>query len=1021
MQEPRDLPIWEDLSILSRNRLPARASFIPFADRGECERAAYLYANKEQSSRLLLLNGRWQFGYWADARDWRIDAGLEGEAEVPSCWQTAGWEKPHYVNTQYPFPADPPHLPASNPLGVYRRIVRRPAGFQGRILLHFAGVSSAFSLYVNRGFAGYSQGSHLPAEFDLTDRLAEGDNELTVAVYKWCDGSYLEDQDMFRHNGIFRDVYLLFRPRTYLRDYRFAYREEETGRFACEVQAELEGEDAARLRCTLSAPDGRILYEGQGEAGETRFAFRVDPPLLWSAERPALYRLLLELETDGGGEAVGAPVGFRTLDTSEGVFRVNGAPVKIKGVNRHDSHPWLGYTTPLSHMREDIRLMKLHNVNAVRTSHYPNDPAFLELCDLYGLYVIDEADLECHGTIWMDEGANSISQDPRWRDSFLERMERMVLRDRNHPSIVLWSLGNESGFGPNHDAMADLARRLGPGIPIHYEGAYARPTKGYDVVSMMYPSHAVLEAHGKNEEGDERPFFMCEYAHAMGMGPGSLGDYWEIVERYPRLMGGCIWEWCDHAIAHGAPGGRAAYTYGGDHGEFPHDGNFCVDGLVFPDRRLHTACLEMKQVYRPVRFRAASEDGRRIWIENRYDFLDTAHLRFQYELERDGEPIARGLLSVPPIPPHENAEVPVPVETDSLAGGVCYLRLTAVDTRISPLLREEFLCSADQIRILPRRCPGYASFAQPAAFAPGLALEEAGDRLILSGGGFRAVFSRTLGAFASLQLGGVEYLSDAVGNPGNGGFSAPIHGPRINLWRAPTDNDMQLKSNWYALRYDRLWRRLREVTARMEGGSAVIRVKARLGAPSHTPSFDTEETYTVRTDGRIDAAFSLCPLRGEKLAPLPRFGILLDLDRRFDTAEWFGRGPHENYPDMKDSAFFSRYAMPVADTFSRFLRPQESGNHCDVSEAILSDKNGNALAFSSGTPFCFGARPFSLERLCRAAHDEELADEALTQVSIDGFMSGLGSQSCGHPPLEPYRIPADRPLAFSFTMALLRR
>ena len=1017
---------WEDLSLLSENRLPPRAAFIPYADADECGEAGYLLENKAGSSRILELDGRWAFRYFPnlaafERANTETDGAME-EIDVPSCWQNRDFERPHYVNVQFPFPADPPHVPTDNPVGWYIREFELPAQLSGRVQIRFDGVSAAFSLYLNGRYIGYSQGSHLPAEFDLTGALVPGTNRLAVLVYKWCDGSYLECQDMFRCNGIFRSVTLLLRPETYLRDYHMQYTPAGDG-FDCVLRLTVEGVQAWRLRCALRDPDGRPVYEetAAGKEGDTALRFHLPSPRLWSAEIPALYRLSMELESGAGAEMTGVLVGFRIISTEGGIYKINGVPVKLKGVNRHDSHPALGYVTPLAHMERDLRLMKALNVNTVRTSHYPNDPVFMQLCDIYGLYVVDECDLESHGEIYMDEGAGYFSRHSAWKAAFVERMERTVIRDRNHPCVCLWSLGNESGYGPNHDAMAERTRELAPGIPIHYEGAAPSDVKGYDVVSHMYPRLPVVEAERINAEGDERPYFMCEYAHAMGVGPGNLGEYWELIDRYPRLMGGCIWEWCDHAVAHEAPDGTVTYTYGGDHGEFPHDGNFCVDGLVFPDRRLHTGAREMLYHYRPIRFYPARTDGTRVRIENCYDFLDTSHLRFSYVLEINGRRIGRYSLQVPPIPAHGDWETELELP-EAMEPGCCYVTFAAVDTRAAVWQAEERVCAYDQIQLFQAERPRFLpKIPLRPASAGELRWVETEWEIVVSGLAFRYVFSKELGTLSSLRRGGVEYLAAVDGTLGNGEFGRPVHGPRVNLWRAPTDNDIYMKVEWRALRYDRMQLRLSGITAEAAGERLAVTVRGVLCAPSQSPSFSVENRYTIAADGRIGVTTRLIPLRVEKLLHLPRYGMLIDLDGRFDTAEWFGRGPHENYPDMKQSAPVSAYSLPVARMHEPYVRPQESGSRGDVEQAILSDIHGNALAIVSGTPFHFSAHPYTVEELERASHTEELKRMPLTQVSVDGFMCGLGSQSCGFPPLEEYRVIPDKALSFSYELVPFRR
>ncbi|WP_229776907.1 glycoside hydrolase family 2 TIM barrel-domain containing protein, partial [Alicyclobacillus cellulosilyticus] len=676
---------WENHQVLHRHRLPARACFVPFSDE-----TSALAHDRALSDRIMLLNGMWKFHYAAapayvpaafaepgfDASDW-------ADLPVPSHWQLHGYGRPHYTNVIYPFPVDPPRVPSDNPTGCYRRTFILPESWAGDVIhLRFEGVDSAFHVFVNGQLAGYSQGSRLPSEFDITELVHPGENVIAVAVYQWSDGSYLEDQDMWWLSGIFRDVYLLRRPHLHLWDWfaqpslDAAYRD---GTLAVTAKVRNQGRtqvSGARLHGRLLDASGQevaagvseVPAAGPGQEAAAALSLVVREPRKWSAEDPYLYHLVLTLEADGQVlEVVAGRVGFRQIELKGGQLLVNGVPILFRGVNRHEFHPDFGRAVPYEAMVADIRLMKQHNINAVRTSHYPDDPRWYDLCDEYGLYVIDEADLETHG--FHPLGAwNRLSDDPAWEAAYVDRMERMVHRDKNHPCVILWSLGNESGYGRNHEAMAACARAIDPTRLIHYEGD--REAKTADVVSTMYTSVPELRQLGERTD-IPKPHILCEYAHAMGNGPGGLREYWEAFYQYPRLQGGFVWEWCDHGIRTRTPDGREYFAYGGDFGDEPNDGNFVIDGLVFPDRVPSPGLIEYKKVIEPVHVTPVDLAAGVIRVHNRYDFLSLDHLVMVWSIEAEGRVVQSGTAALPHIPAGVSAEVRLPYRWPAAAVPGC--------------------------------------------------------------------------------------------------------------------------------------------------------------------------------------------------------------------------------------------------------------------------------------------------------------------------------------------------------------
>ncbi|HEY0827819.1 MAG TPA: glycoside hydrolase family 2 TIM barrel-domain containing protein, partial [Bacilli bacterium] len=643
---------WEDPNLLQVNRETSRAYYIPY---GTAKSA--LSGKRGLSPFYQTLNGSWKFQYHTGVKlvednfyKEHADVSKWDDLMVPSCWQVNGYNQCHYTNVNYPIPCDPPFVPNENPAGLYVRDfnIREDWETKNKYVV-FEGVNACFYLWVNGEFVGYSQGSRVPAEFDLSSVIRTGKNRIVVMVLKWCDGTYLEDQDLWRFSGIFRDVYLLARNKAHIRDV-FNKQEISADLQSARLLIELETTGRLKIEAELRDAQGQTIGTGTSALdGKGNLHLQVANPVLWNAEQPYLYQLYLY----SGGEVLRFQVGFRWIEIENGVFKINGKAVKLKGVNRHDSHPELGQTIPVNHMRKDLHLMKQHNINTIRTSHYPNDPRFMDLCNEYGFYVVDEADLECHGMgsaeDWTEGAAHKLSANPEWKASFLDRAIRLVERDKNHPCVIMWSMGNESGYDVNHIAMADWTKQRDPSRPVHYEGA-APQYKGntnvecLDVESRMYSSVEYIEEYACNED-NKKPLFLCEYSHAMGNGPGDLQDYWDMIYKYPKLMGGCVWEWCDHGVLTTAADGTGYYAYGGDFGDAPNDGNFCMDGLVYPDRRAHTGLLELKKVIAPVHVEAVDLKKGSFRIANLYDFIDLSHLTLTWKVEMDGETCEQGELT----------------------------------------------------------------------------------------------------------------------------------------------------------------------------------------------------------------------------------------------------------------------------------------------------------------------------------------------------------------------------------------
>jgi len=1010
-------PDWQNPLVLQRNRQPAHASLLPYtteADALSGERGATPY--------FLLLNGRWQFQYLSAPH--AAPAGFESEEydasgwdsiPVPSNWQMLGYGKPNYTNVNYPYPVDPPFVPDDNPTGLYRRSFSLPEAWAGRqVALVFEGVDSAYYVWVNGKLAGYSQVSHLPAEFDITPLLHAGENQLAVQVFQWSDGSYLEDQDMWRLSGIFRDVYLVGNAWVHVQDVRIRTLLDANYRDALlDVQVKIgnrAGESAAGFALMARLLDGagervfdHSLQAALGlAAGEEVIAgaqVAVQAPRLWSAEEPNLYHLLLTLSGPGGDvvEVTCFNVGFRQVEIKKGIFRVNGAAVKLQGVNRHESHPDLGHAVPMDSMVKDIVLMKQHNINTVRTSHYSNDTRWLDLCDEYGLYVVGETDLEAHGFNPIGDWDYPASH-PDWKEAHVERSVRMVERDKNHASIILWSLGNESGFGPNIQAQADWIHDNDPTRPVHYERT--RERSATDVVSVMYPTVAFLENEGQNPAGDLRPFFMCEYAHAMGNGPGNIQEYWDTIRKYPRLMGGCIWEWVDHSVRMHTPEGEEWFAYGGDFGDQPNDGDFCVDGLTWPDRTPYPGLIEYKKVLEPVVVEALDLKAGKVRLHNRYQFLSLTQLEGSWSLLRDDRVLQQGRLAALHVAPGASLDVTLPYRWPAaIAGAEYWLNLSftlAEDTRWA---KRGFELAWAQLALSVETPPlpkvNLSSF-------PALRVSEGAQAVTVKGGDFELVFDTFRGTLGSWEWNGAPLL---------------VEGPRLNVWRAPTDNDIHSAKDWREFGYDRLQQRVASVE--MEAGRDEVQftVQAVLAGYSLWPAFGVQYTYHVQANGSVVIDTAVKALR-PGMPDLPRLGLQLKMPGEYERFTWYGRGPHESYSDRKQSARVGLYTGSVIEQYVPYVFPQENGNKSDVRWAALTDLRGLGLlaVASATTPLLnVSAHYYTPEDFTAAAHTYELKPREDITLNLDLELNGLGSNSCGPGPLEKYKLRAGE---YNFSLRL---
>lgn len=959
----------EDLQQLHVGTLGKRCYFIPFAPGQDP------FAARGDSSRMRLLNGDWDFRYYSSIIDLEDDfTALPGNTTipVPSNWQLHGFDVPQYTNVSYPIPFDPPYVPDDIPVGVYSRDYSHVPDEMRRILV-FEGVDSCVYLYVNGEFVGYSQVSHSMQEFDITPFLKEGNNRITAAVLKWCDGTYLEDQDKIRLSGIFRDVYILSRPEERLEDYRIATRLSGNN-----SRAELEFTPVGiSAHCRLSDMTGATVAEFDAAAGATA-RVEISAPQLWNAERPYLYSLTIT----AGDEVIGEQVGFRSVTAENGVVKINGVPVKFRGVNRHDSYPDTGYYAPVERMLKDLTLMKRHNINAVRTSHYPNAPQFYQLCDRLGFYVIDEADMESHGcvTVYNDlkwtrgyDGIALIASDERFLRAITDRAESLVKRDINRPCVVFWSLGNESGWGTNMRAAGELVKSLDDTRLLHYESTHRlddTPDDILDLVSEMYTSPEDMRRFLEKE--DKRPFVLCEYCHAMGNGPGDLEEYHNTFYSSERFCGGFVWEWCDHSVPLGTTAdGRVKYGYGGDFGERHNDGNFCMDGLVYPDRTPHTGLLELKQVYRPVRVIAGSEPGR-FRFSSVLEFTDAGEmLDCRYEITEQGRVVREGSFpfSLPPLGVFD-IEIPGTEYGD-------HIRFVFTASHTTEYWEEGSEVCFDQLELRP------VEYAPVSVESP-VEIREEPLYITVASGEMEYRFSRRLSAFDSIKRCGRELLDRPM---------------QFNFFRAPTDNDV-MKGDWYGMHLHDSTARNYGVTAEVQGNAAVIRLRQSFGWSIHQPFVYLDVEY------RISGGMLGVSCRGrvsDKVQFLPRFGIRLFLRRDFTQVEYLGYGPRESYADKHQASWFGEFTADISAMHEDYLRPQENSSHFGCLRAEVTDGD-TSVVFASLDGFSFNASEYTQEELAEKRHNYELEKCGSSVICVDSAMAGVGSNSCGPALSEKYRV-----------------
>lgn len=957
-------------------------------------RSYYMPEKINGESRQVLLNGEWEFAYYHALCDvpesfYLPQASWEHmNVSVPACWQYYGVDYHQYLNTRYPIPYNPPFVPAENPCGTYRKSFWIDKKEEEKIYLNFEGVDSCFYVWLNGTFVGYSQVSHATSEFDVTKYILDGENVLAVLVLKWCDGTYLEDQDKLRMSGIFRDVYLLARPENHIRDLRIEASPEENGeKGRLKVSWDFTGQEQT-VGVTVYGLDGAVLVSETTEQHSVEVL--LENVRLWNPENPVLYPVTISC----GEEVIQEKIGFRKIEMKNAVVYLNDMPIKMRGVNRHDSDPKTGYTISREQAETDLRLMKKHNINTIRTSHYPNAPWFTRLCDEYGFMVISESDMELHGSIHLYQNETDAikrmsytAENQMFHTAIVDRTQLNVIRDKNRPSIVMWSLGNESGMSKAVEDAGRWAKKYDPSRLLHYESVYEYDNKAFeqdvsmlDVYSRMYPS---LESITKYlQSNDRRAYFVCEYSHAMGNGPGDIEQYMKLFLSEPRILGGCIWEWADHAVYDGvAETGKEKYLYGGDFGEIEHDGNFCVDGLVFPDRTPSSGLKEYKNVIRPVRAELADAEKGIVLLTNWLDFtaLEDA-LEIRYELSEDGKIIEEGLVPVEHHLPKETKKYHIPYHMPEEGRIVC-LRLKYISNGKLHLRDAGEELGFDQIFLREAYQMKAARAVEDA-----VTWKEEERYVEIQGRDFTYRFDKLYGVFASWKIRDTEYLQKPM---------------EYNFTRAYTDNDRCMTEQWKQAGYDHVQNRVMKTEVKAEDKSCRICCK-QVFAPMHLQvCVELDSIWTIHPDGSIEVKAD--GIRNTELPWLPRMGMRFFLDREFESVEYLGKGPADAYPDKQQASWFGRFQDTVTLMHEDHIRPQENGSHCHTYEIRLTGE-GKEIEVLSEKPMSFQVSHYTQEQLQNTKHNFELEESSYTVLCLDYKMSGIGSGSCGFEPAREYRL-----------------
>ena len=1010
---------YEDLKIMHENTMPSRAYYMPAShDMGP------LVEDRFSSDRVICLNGTWEFQYFNSIYDLQekfyeqgYDCSRFTQVEVPGVWQNYGYDSHQYTNVRYPIPLDPPYVPQENPCGAYvRKFYYEIPEEAPRAYLNFEGVDSCFYVWVNGKYVGYSQVSHATSEFDVTEVLKNGENTLAVLVLKWCDGTYLEDQDKFRMSGIFRDVYFVNRPENVVYDY-FTTTEIQEEQAVITVQASYQGK-AVPTKLTLYDAEhkeiaSQVFQENTGTVYTHKAVILVKEPNLWNPEQPYLYTLVLETE----GEVITDRIGLREICVKDAVLYVNGTAIKFKGVNRHDSDPVTGFVIGLEQMKKDLQMMKESNFNAVRSSHYPNVPYFYQLCDEYGLFVIAEADNESHGTQsqylkdsnWENVSRKwneRISDNPEFIPATLDRTKLCVHREKNRPCIIIWSMGNECGYGCTFEEALKWTKGFDTTRLTCYESSFYRSDRrkydysNIDIFSRMYPSLEEIQEY--MDKKPDKPLLLIEYCHAMGNGPGDLEDYFQIIYEYDVLCGGFVWEWCDHAIYQGqAANGKEKYLYGGDFGEEVHDGNFCMDGLVYPDRTPHTGLLEYQNVYRPARVMSFCQKTGELCLENYMNYVDLKdYIYLVYEVNCDGKLLEKKqFILQESVLPHKKGTILLDITVPD--SGKCYLKVSYHLKHGTSVMAQGSRMGFDEILLKNqdgRNQQATALLETQEQKEAEVQVSETDRFLSIRSDTFFYVYNKLSGLFEQLSVDGEELLETPM---------------ELNIWRAPTDNDRKIKQEWIDAGYDRSKARAYDTHWEMNGEGIRIYSTVSVAAVAIQKVLDIEAVWKIYRTGEISVKMHV--KKDREFPQLPRFGIRLFLRGEYENLKFYGLGPHESYRDKCRSCSHGLYDTTVEEQHEDYICPQENGSHTDCDYLMLEKENQTVTAVSS-RPFSFNVSYYSQEELTRKAHNFELEKSGSTIVCLDYAQNGIGSNSCGPELRKEYQFTEE---TFTFDMKFL--
>ena len=1037
---------WEDQSVFERHKEPPRATATAYPDKAMALKGAPLASPFIES-----LDGTWRF-HWSPSPDKRpvdfykpdYDTSKWSDLPVPSSWQMYGYGVPIYTNVIFPFKKDWPKVTGTppekytsfkyrNPVGSYRRIFEIPKNWSGReVFIHFGGIRSAAYVWVNGNKVGYTQGSKTPAEFDITKYVRPGGNLLAVEVYRWSDGSYLEDQDFWRLAGIQRNVYIYATPKTRVRDFRVVTDLDANYRNAkLEIYADIAvygGKKAGAVSLEaelLNAEGGMVggkpLGSWKGDVpAKPQLSFDINAPKLWSAEEPNLYKLILTLKASDGKvlEVIPVNIGFREIEIKKRKLLVNGKPVLLKGVNRHEHDPDFGHFIKKESMLVDIILMKRYNINTVRTCHYPDDPEWYDLCDRYGIYLIDEANVESHG---MGYGKDSLAKQPEWEKAHTARQAAMVQRDKNHPSVIIWSMGNEAGGGPNFDACRKTILEIDKTRPVHY----SLYNQAADIDSCMYPSVGGLKNNGKADS--EKPFIMCEYAHAMGNSMGNMKEYWDVIEKYDRLIGGCVWDWVDQGIrvrkrlpddnvsqasgqglhpyvfANMLPNGKPDskgewfFVYGHDFGDYPDSGNYCINGVIFSDHTPSPKLAEIKKVYQYASFEPADVAAGKIKVKNKYAFKNLNEFDLAWSLMENGVEIQKGRVPMPSVEPAGTADVAIPLEKPELNPGAEYILSVYMLTKKNVLwAKPGFTVAWEQFNV-PWKTP--VSKVDVPAGGPNKVSGGKGADLAVSGEKFSLAFDSKTGTMTKLVYNGKNVLANG-------------NGPRLDLFRAPTDNDGWAAWQWTQMGLPNIRPTLKNIQVKSTPVATIVTVDQHYSSKGFACSLRT--VWTILVDGSVVSDNTFVP--DVKGASLARVGVVMELEPDYNHFSWYGRGPEENYVDRNTGSPIGRYATTAAKMLTPYPKPQTCGNRCDVRWALLNSGNKTpGLLVVAGDPISMSALHLEETQLEEAKHTIDLEPSQNVFLHIDAAHMGLGEASCGPKPMDKYRLVAKN---FSFRYIL---